>query len=68
MPDVTVTFTLPDEDEEFRLHIDGPRFANACAAVDDRCRAFIKWSESPSEDAVRLAEEIRGMVREVLWR
>lgn len=68
MPNVTVRYSLPDEEEEYRLHLDGPRFAEVCEEVDQRCRALIKWSENPSPDAIALAEEIRSMIREVLWR
>jgi len=66
MPTATMTFTLPDEQHEFEIHTHAADFADACRQVDDKCRAFVKWHENPSRDAVELAEEIREMLREAL--
>ena len=66
MPTATMTFTLPDEQHEFEIHTHAADFADACRQVDDKCRAFVKWSNSPSRDAIDLAEEIRSILREAL--
>lgn len=66
MPTATMTFTLPEEQHEFEIHAHAADFANACHEVDERCRAFVKWRENPSRDAVELAEEIREILRYAL--
>lgn len=66
MPTATMTFTLPEEQHEYEVYSHAADFADACHQADERCRAFIKWTESPSTDAVKLAEEIRAILREAL--
>ena len=64
MPIATLRFTLPDEQAEF----DAARLGNKMAAliwdIDQACRTVVKYEQEPSEDRVRLAEEIRAMIRD----
>jgi len=68
MPKATLVFDLPEEQEEYETCMAAGDLAVACEDVDNRCRALLKWSENPSDDAVRLAEEIRAILGPVLWR
>lgn len=67
MPTVSVVYSLPEEEEEYHIHMDGLKYAQAVEDVDTKCRALIKWSENPSDDAIQLAEDIREIIREVLY-
>jgi hypothetical protein len=68
MPKATLVFDLPEEQEEYETCMAAGDLAVACEDVDNRCRALLKWSENPSDDAVRLAREIREILGPVLWR
>jgi hypothetical protein len=68
MPKAKLVFNLPEEDEEYKTCMAAGDLAVACEDVDNRCRALLKWSENPSDDAVRLAKEIRATLANVLCR
>lgn len=68
MPKAKLIFTLPEEQEEYATCMAAGELMVACEEVDNRCRALLKWTESPSDDAVRLAEAIREILGPVLWR
>ena len=68
MPKVKLIFNLPEEDEEYKTCMAAGDLAVACEEVDNRCRALLKWAEGPSDDAVRLATEIRAALANVLCR
>ena len=59
----TLTFTLPDEEAEHRAAIQGGEAKRVLWDIDQRCRAVLKHG-SPSDETARLAEEIRGLIRE----
>ena len=63
MPTVTVTYTLPDEQHEYDAARLGREALSTLWDIDQRCRSLVKHGE-PSEEAERLAEEIREMIRE----
>jgi hypothetical protein len=64
MPNVTMTFSLPDEEEDFGAAFEGPAAREALREIARRCREVVKYEMDPSEDRVALAEEIRKMVFE----
>lgn len=64
MPTATLRFTLPDEQSEFDAARQGAEAKRVLWEIDQRCRSLVKYSEEVSEDARRLAEEIRQMIVE----
>lgn len=63
MPRAILVYRLPDEEVEHRAALQG-QAAKACLwEIDQRLRSLLKHG-SPSEETARLAEEIRGMIRE----
>jgi len=68
VPKVKIVFDLPGEESEYRTCMLAGDMFVACEDADNKCRALLKWTENPSDDAVRLAEEIREILRPVLWR
>jgi hypothetical protein len=57
----TLTFNLPDEQGEFDAARLGSQALTTLWDIDQRCRSLLKHG-SPTPDAARLAEEIRGMI------
>jgi hypothetical protein len=64
VPVATLTYQLPDDDDEFQLAANARRLLIAIEHADQACRAVIKYHEQPSEDAVRLAEKVRRILAE----
>jgi len=64
MPIATLTFQLPDEEGDYEVCVNARKIASACWDADQHCRALIKYADNPSEDAARLAEAIRDILRE----
>ena len=63
MPVATLRYRLPDEEVEFRAALQGTAAKSCLWEIDQRLRSLLKHG-SPSEETRRLAEEIRGMIRE----
>ena len=61
MPTVTIRYTLPDEQAEYDAARLGREALTTLWHIDQHCRSLIKHGE-PSEEAERLAEEIRAMI------
>lgn len=61
MPTVTIRYTLPDENMEHRAALAGVDALIALEKIDQRLRAVVKYGE-PSDEAERLAEEVRKMI------
>lgn len=64
MPSVTLRYTLPDEQGEYDAARQGSEALALLHEIDQRCRSLIKYNDNASEDARRLAEEIRQMIGE----
>ena len=64
MPTATLTFTLPDEEADFDAAREGGAARSLLLEIDQRCRSLVKYNDNASEDARRLAEEIRQMIGE----
>ena len=62
MPLAALEFELPEEEVEFRAAVQGSQAKAALWDIDQRCRALIKYNDDASDDARRLAEEIRNMI------
>ena len=62
MPTVTIRYTLPDEQAEFDAAQLGSKMAALLWDIDQHCRTVVKYEQEPSEDRVKLAEEIRQMI------
>ena len=60
----TLTFTLPDEQGEFDAARQGREALVLLHEIDQRCRSLVKYNDEASDDARRLAEEIRQMIGE----
>ena len=61
MPVATLTFTLPDEEPEFRAALQGQAAKSCLWEIDQRLRSVLKHG-NPSEETRRLAEEIRSSI------
>jgi hypothetical protein len=61
MPHVTLKFTLPEEEPEFRYATLGRDALLALWDVDQRCRSALKYGE-PSEETAEMLREIREMI------
>lgn len=61
MPTATLTFTLPDEQMDFRAAQAGVDALIALEKIDQRLRGILKHGE-PSEETERLVEEVRQMI------
>jgi hypothetical protein len=57
----TLTYTLPDEQAEFDAARLGREALATLWEIDQGCRSLIKHGE-PTDEARRLAEEIRAMI------
>jgi len=62
MPTVTLRYRLPDEQAEYDAARQGAEAKSVLWDIDQRCRSIVKYSDSASADARRLAEEIRDMI------
>jgi hypothetical protein len=60
----TLSYTLPDEDRDFRLALQGADAVHLLWEIEQRCRSVIKHEHESHEDRIRLAEEIRRMIHE----
>lgn len=60
----TLTFQFPEDEADFRLAVNAHRLAAAIERADQACRSVIKYHENPSEDALRLAREVRALLAE----
>jgi hypothetical protein len=58
---VTMRFTLPEEQGDFDAARLGSKALLALWEIDQRCRGLLKHGE-PTEAEARLAEEIRSMI------
>lgn len=64
MPKATLTFSLPEDREEFEAACQAGAAKTLVWDIDQRCRAVLKHELEPSADRCQLAEEIREMIRE----
>ena len=64
MPVATLSYQLPDDEDEFRLAANARRLLIAIEHADQACRAVIKYHENPSADAVQLAQKVRQILAE----
>jgi hypothetical protein len=60
-PVATLRFRLPDEQGDFDAARLGGQALLVLWEIDQRCRSLLKHGQ-PSDEAARLAEEIRGMI------
>lgn len=63
MPTVTLTFNLPDEQEEFSAATQGQAARLLLHEIDQHCRNKIKYTELSNETADAL-QQIRDMIHE----
>ena len=63
MPRAILVYRLPDEEVEYRAAVQGAAAKSCLWEIDQRLRGLLKHG-NPSEETRRLAEEIRGMIRE----
>lgn len=62
MPKATLTFSLPEEQEEFKLAQNGSLYSVAIYDLDNWLRGLIKYQDI--EDIK--VEEVRGKLQEIL--
>jgi hypothetical protein len=60
-PVATLRFRLPDEQGDYDAARLGSKALLALWEIDQRCRSLLKHGQ-PSDEARKLAEEIRGMI------
>jgi len=64
MPTARLTFRLPEEQSQFEAACQGEAAKSLLWDLDQHCRSIVKYAQEPHEERVRLAEEIRQMIRE----
>ena len=64
MTKAILRFDLPEDQGDFHAATHGREAISALWEIDNRCRALLKYGE-PTEEQIRLAEEIRAMIP---WR
>jgi hypothetical protein len=64
MPRAALTFRLPEERVEFEAACQASAAKALLWDLDQHCRSILKYEAEPHEERVRLAEEIRQMIRE----
>lgn len=64
MPTARLTFTLPEEEPEFRTACEAAALKSLVWDIDQACRSVVKYEPDPHEQRCRLAEEIRRLIRE----
>jgi hypothetical protein len=64
MPRATLTFRLPDEQAEFEAACQASDAKALLWDLDQHCRSILKYEAEPHEERVKLAEEIRRIIRE----
>ena len=67
MPFATLRFTLPEEQDDFHSAISGGMAKSVLWEIDQRCRSLVKYGE-PTDEARRLAEEIRELIPATLLK
>jgi len=68
MSKVTLTFSLPEEWLEMNATLHGQDTLAVLEEADNHLRAFVKYREGQSADALKLAEEVREILREAMQR
>jgi hypothetical protein len=66
MPTVTLTFRIPEEEQEMHQTLQGEHFYSIISEADNHLRSFVKYREGQSADALQLADEVRAILREAL--
>lgn len=62
MPIATLRYKLPDEQADFDAAMLARKMASALWDIDQACRTVVKYEQTPSDDRLRLAEEIRQII------
>ena len=64
-PEVTFRYWMPEHSSDVYLHVNASRMYSILHDIDQRCRSVIKYEDHPSEDRIRLAEDIRNMISQI---
>jgi len=64
MPTARLTFSLPEEEDEFRTACQAGAAKLLLWDIDQACRSILKYEMEPHPERCKLAEEIRQMIRE----
>ena len=62
MPKATLSFTLPEEQAEFKAAVEGQAARSLLWEIDQHCRGLIKHGDLP-EEIDRHLQEIRDLIR-----
>lgn len=62
MPELTLKFSIPEEENEFRMAMDGGRWFNVVTDLDEWLRQKVKYADT---DTVTVAE-VRGKLSELV--
>ena len=62
--EITIKLWLPEHQSDFDLMMEGHNAFSALWNIHNLCRQVWKHEENPSEDRVKLAEEIADMIGE----
>ena len=63
-PRATLSFTLPDDERDLLLAMQGADAVQLLHEIDVACRAVVQYEHDPHAERMQLAEEIRSMIRE----
>jgi hypothetical protein len=62
-PEVTFKYFLPENQDELWLHVQASRMYTLLYEIDQNCRSITKYDSMASVDKIKLAEDIRQMIR-----
>lgn len=60
----TLSFTLPDDERDLLLAMQGADAVQLLNEIEQRCRSVVNHEPDPHAERLQLAEEIRSMIRE----
>jgi hypothetical protein len=63
---VTLTFNLPEEDDECRAALHAWKLVSGLQHAQDCCRRHFKYDEPNPDTAARALEDVRGIINETL--
>lgn len=65
MPLATIQFSLPDEQDEFRVAIKGSKYQAALCALDQELRNLVKYGTDEAQRAMT-PDKVRARLWEIL--
>lgn len=66
MPKVTLTFKMPEEEQEMRTALEGGKYYSVLWELDQFCRSRVKYDENVPEEGKEAYEAVRGKMNSLM--